>query len=63
MKGPENINTYASGAFTVKDYANFGRGHTGNGPSVEFNFDASLVVPTSEENRPANIAMTPVIFY
>lgn len=26
-------------------------------------FDASIVVPTADENKPSNIAFTPIIFY
>ena len=63
LKGVENIDTYASGAFSVKDYSDYGRGHLNNGPSVEFDFDASRVVDTSKENRPINIALLPVIAF
>jgi len=45
----------ASGAFTVGTPSNRSAGNS-NGPTCDFTFNASRVVPTASENRPRNIA-------
>ena len=46
----------ASGAFKVKKTYGYGAaGH--NHSAYDLEFDASLVVPTAEENRPVNMAV------
>lgn len=51
------------GAFTAN--ANIMQGYTttANGANVAFGFNASLVVPTANENMMKNIALLPIIYY
>ena len=41
-----------TGAFTAKTEANSGDANAGTAPTMSFDFDASRVVPTANENRP-----------
>jgi phage-related tail fiber protein len=49
--------TNPSGAFTVANVGNFGASGDFQAPQYSFNFDASRVVPTANENRPTNAAL------
>lgn len=60
-------NVGSSGALFTAPYSNTppkaGVVGTDAGDSPSLNFDASLVVPTSAENRPRNVAYLPIIKY
>ncbi|OBX11376.1 hypothetical protein QV07_01640 [Gallibacterium genomosp. 3] len=49
-------NNTSSGAINVSTYSGSGRAAGSGGIGLQFDFDASRVVPTASENRPRNIA-------
>jgi len=52
-----------AGAFTKTNFNAFvGAGQNGDDWGGNYNFDASRVVPTADENRPKNLGMTPAIY-
>ena len=57
-----SIGATASGVFQRKNGTTTGNAR-GGGTTESFKFDSSTVIDTSDENRPVNVAMTPVIFY
>ena len=53
IQGDHRPQLYATGPFTTKQLGDGDEGHYG-GEGYQINFDASRIVPTSEENRPIN---------
>lgn len=53
----------ATGAFAIEVEVSSGRASGGGGGYVSWNFDASRVVPTANENRPRNKAVMYIIKY
>lgn len=56
-----NSNITAIGAFSVEPFSAYGNYTSGSGGHYRLAFDASLVVPTANENRPRNISFLYIV--
>lgn len=56
-----NSNITAIGAFSVEPFSGYGNYTSGGGGHYRLAFDASLVVPTANENRPKNMAFLYIV--